>query len=302
MATLGCRIGAAVGLGALVLLAGCSADLPGDTGASDAGPRPSQRETIVTEGGIEMVWIPAGRFRMGSDAGEADERPVHEVAVDGFYMDRYEVTQEQWARLAGQSEWLAPDPSHFKGPDRPVEMIRWDMAALFANVRSRAEGLEPCYDEETGECNFEADGYRLPTEAEWEYACRAGSRGEYGFGNDPAALAEHAWYAENASKKSQPVGRKKPNAWGLFDMHGNVAEWCNDRYGEDYYARSAADNPRGPAEGEQYVLRGGAWNSSADGCRSARRVGEDPGFADACFARDAIGLRCVRKPSAARDE
>ena len=285
-------------------------------------------QVVTTAGGFEMVLIPAGGFQMGSPSGEADEAPVHQVHIDAFLLDRYEVTQEQWARLAVQSEWLAADPAHFKGPDRPVEMVSWDIAALYCNVRSRDEGLEPCYDEETGECNFEADGYRLPTEAEWEYACRAGTETDHHFGPDPRWLKQYAWYAENASKKTHPVGQKKPNAWGLFDMHGNVAEWCNDIYAEDYYQTGPAgkpmhgnvaeasnemrttyeedydqtgpaENPRGPDEGEQYVLRGGAWNCTAGACRSARRVGEDPGFADACFARDAIGFRCVRRAPAA---
>jgi len=260
---------------------------------SEASPT-DEPEVITTPGGFEMVAIPAGRFQMGSATGEPDEAPVHEVHVDAFLMDRCEVTQQQWARLAVQSEWLAADPSHFKGADRPVEMVSWDHAALYCNVRSRDEGLQPCYDEETGKCNFEADGYRLPTEAEWEYACRAGSQTDYHFGADPRSLEQHAWYAENAAKTTHPVGKKKPNAWGLFDMHGNVAEWCNDLYAEHYYATSPTENPRGPSEGEQYVLRGGAWNCTAAACRSARRVGEDPGFADACFARDAIGFRCVR--------
>ncbi len=245
-----------------------------------------------------MVLIPAGTFLMGSDAGEKDETPVHEVAIDAFWMDRCEVTQEQWARLAGKSEWLGADPANFKGADQPVEMISWDLAALCCNVRSREEGLAPCYDEE-GKCNFAADGYRLPTEAEWEYACRAGSHAEYHFGPDPRLLKQHAWYAENAAKKTHPVGRKKPNAWGLFDMHGNVAEWCNDVYDEGYYRTSPKENPRGPDDGERYVLRGGAWNCTADACRSARRVGEDPGFADACFAQHAIGFRCVRRATPA---
>ena len=266
----------------------------------DGMPSVSEKpKVITTSGGFEMVAVAAGNFRMGSTSGEDDEAPVHEVRIDAFLIDRYEITQKQWARLAGQSEWLARDPSHFKDPDRPVEMVSWDLAALYCNVRSRDEGLEPCYDEDTGECNFEADGYRLPTEAEWEYACRAGSEMDYYFGPDPRLLKQHAWYAENASKKTQPVGRKKPNAWGLFDMHGNVAEWCADRYDKNYYQSSPTNNPRGPVEGEQYVLRGGAWNCSAGACRSARRVGEDPGVADACFARDAIGFRCVRKAPAA---
>ena len=244
---------------------------------------------ITTKSGAEMVLVPAGRFRMGSGSGKADESPVHEVQIDAFLMDRYEMTQGQYTKL------VPINGSHFKGPNNPVEMISWPEAALFCNLRSRAEGLKPCYDEETGACNFEADGYRLPTEAEWEYACRAGSDAEYAFGDDARLLRQYGWFVENASKKTQPVGQKKPNAWGLYDMYGNVAEWCNDIYEKGYYAGSPAQNPRGPTGGVKRVLRGGAWNSPADCCRSAYRVGEDPGFEDACFARDAIGFRCVRK-------
>ncbi|HIQ22290.1 MAG TPA: formylglycine-generating enzyme family protein, partial [Planctomycetes bacterium] len=226
----------AAGLLALgwVLLSGCRRveRQPQPGGPSpDRGPR---LEVITTRSGIQMVRIPAGRFRMGSTAGEKDERPVHEVWVDAFWMDRYEVTQAQWAKLAERNEFLPIDPSHFKGPNRPVEMVAWDMAALWCNERSRAEGLEPCYDELSGECNFEADGYRLPTEAEWEYACRAGSTGEFCFGSDPGRLGQYAWYARNASRKTHPVGLKRPNAWGLYDVHGNVAEWCSDRYDARY--------------------------------------------------------------------
>jgi acetoin utilization deacetylase AcuC-like enzyme len=173
-------------------------------------------------------------------------------------------------------------------------MIPYSQAALFCNLRSRAEGLDPCYDEETAGCNFEKNGYRLPTEAEWEYACRAGSTSDYSFGSDRRRLAEHAWFAENSQKKSHPVAQKKPNPWGLYDMHGGVAEWCNDVYGRDYYQATPTANPRGPGDGEKYVFRGGAWNFAPASLRSSARASER-GFGDACFSSDSLGFRCVRK-------
>jgi formylglycine-generating enzyme required for sulfatase activity len=266
----------------IVLLCSCQKVEP--------APAPSVTlETVQTQTGAEMVLVPAGSFLMGSADGEPDEAPAHEVALDAFWIDRTEVTQAQYGKL------VLGNPSHFKGDDRPVEQISWADAALYCNQRSEAEGLDPCYDEETAKCNFQASGYRLPTEAEWEFACRAGSATPYAFGADPSSLTRHAWFADNAGKRTQPVAGKRPNAWGLYDMHGNVAEWCNDVYAADYYARSPARNPPGPDDGEKYVLRGGAWNSRPAGCRSATRVGENPGFQDACFARDAIGFRCVRR-------
>ncbi len=262
------------------------------TGASCRKVEPTRAappKIITTEHGIEMVLIPAGRFKMGSRRGEADEAPAHEVAVDAFLIDRYEVTQEVYLKF------VLDTGSRFKGDQLPRETVHWHFAASYCNERSRAEGLEPCYDEDTAACNFEADGYRLPTEAEWEYACRAGSEGEHSFGSDSRLLKQHAWFAGNAGKKTHPVGIKKPNAWGLYDMHGNVAEWCSDPYDKDYYKSSPAKNPRGPADGEKYVLRGGSFLSSEKACRAAARAAENPGFTDACFPSETIGFRCARK-------
>ncbi|MDO9541307.1 MAG: SUMF1/EgtB/PvdO family nonheme iron enzyme, partial [Kiritimatiellia bacterium] len=244
---------------------------------------------ITTPTGIEMVRIPSGTFEMGCRNGKGDEMPVHPVQIDAFLMDRTEVTQEQLVKME------ISDPSHFKDPENPVEQVNWMMAVKYCNCRSIAEKLEPCYNETTVECNFQASGYRLPTEAEWEYACRAGTSAEYSFGNDQRGLDKYMWFSENSIKKTHPVGQKKANAWGLFDMHGNVAEWCNDIYDKDYYKTSQTENPRGPASGKLYVLRGGAWSSSPERLRSSARVGENPGFTDACLARDTIGFRCVRK-------
>jgi len=257
--------------------------------ACKQAPRVASPVILATKSGLEMVLVPAGRFTMGSDKGKDDERPAHEVRLDAFLIDRTEMTQAAFGKL------VPVNGSHFKGPDRPVEMISWGDAALYCNRRSKDEGLEPCYDEQTGSCNFNATGYRLPTEAEWEYACRAGSSGDDGFGADTRQLAQTAWFADNASKRTQPVGQKRPNSWGLYDMHGNVAEWCNDVYAKSYYKDAPSNNPLGPTGGPQRVLRGGSWSTKADACRSAYRVGESPGSQDACFARDAIGFRCVRR-------
>jgi formylglycine-generating enzyme required for sulfatase activity len=266
---------------------------PGCRQADSSQPSPQAPPTTVTKSGVQMVLIPAGSFSMGSRHGPEDETPAHVVAIDSFLMDAHEVTQAEYEKL-GTIEAF-PNPSHFKGADLPVEQVTWPQAARFCNARSRLEALRPCYNEDTAACDFQADGYRLPTEAEWEYACRAGSDAEYSFGGDARKLGDCAWFADNSTKKTHPIGGKKPNAWGLFDMHGNVAEWCNDPYDKGYYRTSPEKNPRGPADGKDYVLRGGSWKSAPDALRSSNRLAESPGFSDACLARDAIGFRCVRK-------
>ena len=262
---------------------------------SAAGPT-----TITTQGGRELVLVPAGSMEMGSRYGREEEKPVHTVWIDSFLMDRHEVTQAEYEKH-GKIEAF-PNPSHFQGADLPVEQVTWPHAARYCNARSRQEGLEPCYNEDTGACNFDATGYRLPTEAEWEYACRAGTDSDYSFGSELRRLGDFGWFADNSGKKTHPVGRKKPNPWGLFDMHGNVAEWCQDVYDLGYYKSSPPKNPRGPDDGKEYVLRGGSWKSFADALRSSCRIGENPGFSDACLARDAIGFRCVRKAPPSKDE
>ena len=233
---------------------------------------------------------------MGSSNGVADERPPHEVTISTFLMDKFETTQEQFAALE------VADPSHFKDPKRPVEQVRWSDAALFCNLRSQEEGLEPCYDEASFKCNMKASGYRLPTEAEWEYAARADAATDYSFGSSPSKLKSFACYAGNSKKKTGLVGRKKPNAWGLHDMHGNVMEWCHDVYDAGYYKQTPANDPRGPSQGKKRVLRGGSWKSSEPSCRLTARFADVPGITDACFARDTYGFRCVRRLTQAEQE
>jgi len=250
------------------------------------GPEPS---TIVTASGVEMVLIPGGWFEMGYDGGNEDESPIHRVWVDPFLMDKYEVTQDQYRQLQ------LSDASRFEGDRLPAEQRSWIDAIRFCTERSYEEGLDPCYDEETLECDFEANGYRLPTEAEWEFAARAGTDTKYFFGDDPRRLGQYAWTETNAGQGTQEVGTRRANPWGLFDMYGNVAEWVHDFYGEDYYGTGPERNPRGPDEGEFRVVRGGGWSSIAEDARSSFRV-FSASVDDGCMVSDAIGFRCVRPP------
>ena len=259
------------------------------SGASGpAQPAAPQSSTITNADGLTMAVLPAGAFVMGDDDGDADEKPAHKVQVSSFYMDTHEVTQKAYESL------MEKNPSKFKAPDKPVEQVDWYHAVLYCNMRSRKEGLKPCYDPKTLACDFTANGYRLPTEAEWEYACRADTRDKYASGADPAKLKTAAWFKENSGQTTHAVGQKAANAWGLFDMAGNVAEWCNDVYSETAYQQKEAQDPHGPAAGDKRVLRGGSWSTSADACRCSARNSETPRLADACFGSDTYGLRCVR--------
>jgi formylglycine-generating enzyme required for sulfatase activity len=240
----------------------------------------------------EMVLIPKGGYTMG-DKDEDDAKP-HHVVISSFYLDKYLVTQEHYQKVMGAN------PSRWKGDKNPVEQVRWSDAVKYCNTRSKLEGFQPCYDLTNWQCNFEADGYRLPTEAEWEYACRAGTTTPYFFPIRSSKLADYAWYEKNSGGHPHPVGLKEPNPWGLFDMTGNVWQWCNDFYKVDYYQESLEADPKGPSKGEAKVVRGGAWRFSDETCRSGYRYNENPGYADVCFGYDIYGFRCARKADGKR--
>ena len=216
----------------------------------------AQEEIALDLGGgvtMKLMLIPAGKFTMGSPLDEpnrvANEGPQHEVTISRpFYMGVYEVTQEQYRAVMGEN------PSWFQGPARPVDGVSWEQATEFCKRVSQKTGRT----------------VKLPTEAQWEYACRAGSRTRYSFGDDEKQLADYAHFAQPFDAGTLPVGRKKPNAWGLFDMHGNAWEWCSDWFANSYPGAPQVD-PTGPASGEQRVLRGGGWECSYRYCRSAIR-------------------------------
>jgi len=267
-----------------VVLAACDAKPSAPLAGVTALP------TFAPGSGGSMVLVPAGGFAMGDATGKPEEKP-HAVTVAAFHIDVDPVTQELYQKVMGVN------PSKQKNPQAPVAGVQWVDAARFCNKCSEMDGLRPCYDPKTWACDFEADGYRLPTEAEWEYACRAGTTTKYYFGDAASDLAANAWTKQNSEGKVRPVGQKSPNAWGLHDMHGNVWQWCNDWYDEAYYASSPKESPRGPAEGKQRVLRGGAWDSDPDKCRAASRKKEFPVYTDACFGVDSNGFRRVKNPA-----
>jgi formylglycine-generating enzyme required for sulfatase activity len=223
---------------------------------------PAQRETSVpvspsrettTRIGMEFVLIPAGEFLMGSNEGDDNERPAHRVRItEPFYMGKYEVTQAQWEAVMGTN------PSHFTGhPNRPVESVSWNDVQEFITRLNRQEGREVC---------------RLPTEAQWEYAARAGTTTEW-YEHDVDAIA---WYSQNSGGGTHEVGQKRPNAWGLYDMLGNVWEWCHD--GRRKYTSASVIDPIGPTEAGGYsVIRGGGLDTDASHLRAAKRGVLDPG-------------------------
>jgi formylglycine-generating enzyme required for sulfatase activity len=225
--------------------------------------------------------IPAGTFLMGSPETEEGRRDIetqHKVTITkAFYMQTTEFTQSQWKEVMGTETWKGK--SYVKeGPNYAATYISWDDAVAYCKKLSEKESVTS----------------RLPTEAEWEYACRAGTQTTWSFGDDEASLGDYAWHDKNAydidEKYAHEVGRKKPNAFGLYDMHGNVFEWCHDYRGDDYYKQSPAKDPTGPASGSSRVLRGGSWDFISRYARSAVR-----GWRDADLRRYDDGFRLVRE-------
>jgi len=224
--------------------------------------------------GVELKLLPGGGFTMGQAGGESDETPHQVTLTKPVYIGVYEVTNAQWKRVMGSV------PSHWQDADRPVEQVSWEDAVEFCRKLSALPA-----ERQAGRV------YRLPTEAEWEYACRAGTDTKYSFGDDESRLDEYGWYDGNSGNQTHPVGKKKPNGWGLFDMHGNVWEWCSDLYGE--YPKGAVTDPQGPSGASARVFRGGSWLSTARYCRSANRSGSGPSF------RPSLGFRLALSPSGA---
>ena len=224
---------------------------------------------------FNMVFVKGGSFQMGSNDGQNDENPIHSVTVSDFYMCETEVTQAQWKAIMNNN------PSNWKGDNLPVEKVSWNNIQKFLKKLNKQTG----------------ENYRLPTEAEWEYAARGGSVETwravsyiYAGSNN---INDVAWYSKNSGNKTHPVSQKQPNALGLYDMSGNVWEWCNDWYDEDYYTLTSLSNPQGANSGKYRVLRGGSWNYSSENCRVAvrSRLGPDVGYYGLVF-------RLVRSVSA----
>jgi formylglycine-generating enzyme required for sulfatase activity len=240
-----------------------------------------QRQPVAQPGevsiaqGIEFVWIPPGRFWMGSptrELGHEDDERLHIVTLRyGFWMSRYEITRAQWEAVMGLNPSRPPGK-----PDEPITGVLWqDCRDFLGNLNTVRDA-----------------SFRLPTETEWEYACRALTTGTYSFEGDAAQLAEHGWFADNSERKARPVGQKTPNAWGLYDMHGNVWEWCEDWYGP--YPTGRVIDPTGPVSGTYHVIRGGACDSPPEDCRSAARNFFMEGY---FHDTHVLGFRVVRAPA-----
>lgn len=240
-----------------------------------------KNKETVSEVKLEMVLIEGGTFEMGGNQEGTMDKPVHKVDVSSFYMSKYEVTNKEYKKYK---------PSHsgyWSNDDYPVETVSWYDAVDYCNWRSVKEGFEKCYSGGgySTVLDISKNGYRLPTEAEWEYACRAGTTTKYYWGDDMDG--NYCWHKSNSWNKIHPIGQKKPNGFDLYDMSGNVSEWCWDWC--DYYEEKSVNNPVGPSTGTTRVFRGGSWFCSLISCESEVRSSTFPTETD-----DYIGFRVVR--------
>ncbi len=246
-----------------VCLAGCKGRQSGGV-----SPTTSDGESLVNSIGLRMIYIRPGEFWMGSPGNEPgheeDESPQHLVKLmRGFYLGATEITQKQWVTVMGSRPWSGKEYVE-EGDECAASYVSWDDAVAFCKKLSQTEGRT----------------YRLPTEAEWEYACRAGTKTAYSFGDSASQLGEYAWFdgSVGGQKYAHGVGRKKANPWGLFDMHGNVWEWCADWYGKASYPVNPVSDPTGSSSGSSRVVRGGCLYDDAAYCRAARRSIISPGY------------------------
>ena len=243
-----------------------------------------------SESDLDMIFVKGGTFQMGDyfNDGDADidEVFVHTVNVQSYYMSRYEITQKEF------EAFMDYNSSFFIGAELPVTNLDWLEAMRFCNNMSKAEGLAPCYKIDGWNyttCDFEADGYRLPTEAEWEYAAKGGEKGQgFKYAGD-SDLDMVGWYITNSDTKPHPVGIKKANELGFHDMSGNVSEWCWDAYGENYYKHAPLNDPTGPEFKGKPVFRGGSWINNRWNVRTTTRL---TSWASSKFSF--LGFRVVR--------
>ncbi len=237
------------------------------------------REVFTNSIGMELKLLGPGTFFMGDEHQGKNEVTVSEP----FRLGIYPVTQAEYERVMGKN------PSKLNADHHPVEQVTWFNAIEFCNRLSEQEGVPPYYKRRRDVTILGGAGYRLPTEAEWEYTCRAGSEGAYCFGGDVNLLHRYAWFCENSGDMTHPVGQKQPNAWGFYDMHGNVWEWCWDLW--DAYRTTPQEKPARPSRGSDRVFRGGSWLVGPDVLRSAIRKWNVPDYQD-----DSLGFRVARTP------